>query len=164
MRNHNIKVSFISGITSGNGAATEAGIPLTHRKYSQGVLFLTGHESGENNKVNWDLVSKLNMTLVIYMGYKNLNKILLNLINNGKDRATPIGLIQKGTTVEEKIIIGEIGTIGEKLKQEKLETPVIIVIGTVVDIYKHLKDYIHVSPSLISSNAIETQTFQDISN
>ena len=58
LRDHNISVFIVPGITSGIGVATQAGIPLTHRGYSQGVLFITGHESDNNEKINWELVSK----------------------------------------------------------------------------------------------------------
>ena len=164
LRNHHISVYIVPGITSGIGAATQAGIPLTHREYSQGVLFITGHESNNKEKINWNLVSKLDMTLVIYMGYAKLNTIVSNLIKEGKDPSTPIGLIQKGTTGDEKIIIGEIGSIHQKIKTKKLETPIIIVIGKVIDIYKYLKDYIEIIPALDCDNPFGVQTSQDILN
>ena len=108
-------------------------MPLTHREYSQSILFLTGHECLEKNMINWDLVSKLNSTLVIYMGYKNLEMIVSKLINSGKSPNTPIGLIQRGGMLDQKIILGKIGTINKTLKENKLLTPVIIIIGEVID-------------------------------
>ena len=164
LRNHHISVYIVPGITSGIGVATQAGIPLTHRDYSQGVLFITGHESDNKEKINWNLVSKLDMTLVIYMGYAKLKTIVSNLIIEGKDPSTPIGLIQKGTTGDEKILIGEISSIHEKIKVEKLETPIIIVIGKVLDIYKYLKDYIEIIPTLHCDNRFGAQVSQDVSN
>ena len=165
LRENNVSFNIIPGITAGIGAASQAGIPLTHRDYSKGVLFLTGHEFDNNEKINWNLVSQLNMTLVIYMGYKKLNKILLSLIEGGKDVETPIGIIQKGTTEEQKIVIGKIGSINKKIKREKLETPIIIIIGEVVNIYKYLKNYIEINPAIHSNtNNFGIHQFQDISN
>ena len=68
-------------------------------------------ESNDNESIDWNLVSQLNTTLVIYMGYKKLNNIISNLIKAGKDRETPIALIQKGTTADQKVVIGKIGSI-----------------------------------------------------
>ncbi len=135
---NNIKFEIIPGISSGIGIPSQLGIPLTHRNYTKGVIFLTGHEI--DNSINWDAISKSNMTLVIYMGYNNINSIIDCLIKNGKSSNTSIGLIQKGTTKDQKIIIGEIGTINKKLKEEKLRTPVLIIIGEVVNIYSQIKN------------------------
>ena len=165
LRNHQIPFNIVPGISSGIGVATQTGIPLTHRDYSKGVLFLTGHQYDGNNNIDWDLVSKLNMTLVIYMGYRKLNKIVSALIKSGKDPETPIGLIEKGTTAQQKVIVGKIGSIDEKIKTMKLETPIIIIIGDVLNIYKYLKDYIEISPTLYpDTNNFGTHQIQDISS
>ena len=164
LRDHQIPFNIVPGISSGIGIATQTGIPLTHRDYSKGVLFLTGHQYNDDNSINWDLVSKLNTTLVIYMGYKNLNKIVSALIKSGKDPETPIGLIEKGTTAQQRVTIGEIGSINEKIKSMKLETPILIIIGDVLNIYKYLKDYIEISPTVQSDmNNFGIHQLQDIS-
>ena len=165
LRDNQIPFNIVPGISSGIGVATQAGIPLTHRNYSKGVLFLTGHQQNDDNSINWELVAKLNMTLVIYMGYKKLNKIVSALIESGKDSETPIGLVEKGTTAQQRVIIGTIGSINEKIKTMQLETPIIIIIGDVLNIYKYLKDYININPELYSdTNNFGTHQFQNISN
>ena len=165
LRDNQIPFNIVPGISSGIGVATQIGIPLTHRDYSKGILFLTGHQYNVDNSIDWDLVSKLNMTLVIYMGYKKLNKIVSNLIKAGKDPKTPIGLIEKGTTAQQRVTIGNIGSINEKIKTVKLETPIIIIIGDVLDIYEYLKDYIEITPTLHSDvNNFGIHQFQNMSN
>ena len=165
LRNNQIPFNIVPGISSGIGIATQTGIPLTHRNYSKGVLFLTGHQQNDDNSINWDLVSKLNTTLVIYMGYKKLNNIILALIKAGKDPETPIGLIEKGTTAQERVTIGKIGSINEEIKTMQLETPIIIIIGDVLNVYQHLKDYIDIDSALYSdTNNFGIHQFQDISN
>ena len=74
LRDNHISFSIVPGISSGVGVATQAGIPLTHRDYSKGVLFLSGHECNDSDSINWKLVSQLDTTLVVYMGYNKLNK------------------------------------------------------------------------------------------
>jgi uroporphyrin-III C-methyltransferase len=165
LRDNKIPFNIVPGISSGIGVATQAGIPLTHRNYSKGVLFLTGHQQNDDNSINWDLVAKLNMTLVIYMGYKKLNKIVSALIESGKDSETPIGLVEKGTTAQQRVIIGTIGSINQKIKTIQLETPIIIIIGDILNIYKYLKDYIDINPELYSdTNNFGIHQFPNISN
>ena len=47
LKSNNIPFEIIPGITSGIGAAIYSGIPLTHRKYSSSVAFVTDHEDQE---------------------------------------------------------------------------------------------------------------------
>ena len=47
----------------------------------------------------------------------------------------------------------------------KLETPIIIIIGDVLNIYQYLKDYIEINPAIYSdTNNFGIHQFQDISN
>ena len=99
------------------------------------------------------------------MGYKKLNNIISALIKAGKDPETPIGLIEKGTTAQERVTIGKIGSINEEIKTMQLETPIIIIIGDVLNVYQHLKDYIDIDSALYSdTNNFGIHQFQDISN
>jgi siroheme synthase len=43
------------------------GVPLTHRQYSQGVVFITGHGKTATHNPDWATLAKLDLTLVIYM-------------------------------------------------------------------------------------------------
>ncbi len=137
LKKNEIPFEIIPGISSGVGVASQLGLPLTYRNYSKGVIFLTGHEIKKS--INWQNISQLNLTLVIFMGLGNSPEIISNLLKHGKSKNTPIALIQKGTTPQEKIVVGDIGSIINKLKSIKLEKPVIIIIGDVVHIYNYLK-------------------------
>ena len=55
MNSFKIKYEIIPGITSGIGAATYAGFPLTHRQFASSVVFVTGHEDPEKKTevVKW---------------------------------------------------------------------------------------------------------------
>ena len=67
LKENNIKYEIVPGITSGIGSATYAGIPLTHRKYSSSVVFVTGHEDPEKKSeiVKWKRLAKSVDTIVI---------------------------------------------------------------------------------------------------
>lgn len=67
LRAQGIAVEVIPGISSGLAAPTSIGIPVTHRRWSQGVTFVTGHGKDAASEPNWRALAQSNLTLVIYM-------------------------------------------------------------------------------------------------
>ena len=60
-----------------------------------------------------------------------LDEIMAIFSANGKE-ATPVAIIQNGTTPREKTITGEVFNIAEKVKSNNIKSPAIIVIGETV--------------------------------
>lgn len=140
LKKHKINYQIIPGITSAIGSAIYAGIPLTHRKYSSSVIFVTGHEDPKKTKqqVNWKMIAKSAKTIVIMMGLSQIGKISKNLIAGGLKKNTPVAVIQNGTTLHQKMIIGTLWGIEKKIKQNKIKPPSIIIIGNVVKLHKQV--------------------------
>jgi uroporphyrin-III C-methyltransferase len=136
LKENNIKYEIVPGITSGIGSATYAGIPLTHRKYSSSVVFVTGHEDPEKKKeiVKWTKLAKSVDTIVIMMGLSRIDIICKQLISGGMDKNTPVAVIQNGTTPKQKMIKGTVTNIAKKVKANKITPPSNIIIGKVVDL------------------------------
>lgn len=127
-----IEFQVVPGITAGIGVAAYAGIPLTHRKYAHSVTFVTGHRScdNKNNKINWNMLSDNNQTVVIYMSKHNATNISKNLIYHGRRINTPIAVISRGTYQDQKILIG---TLAELDKLAFIaDKPMLLIIGDVV--------------------------------
>jgi len=131
-----INFQIVPGVTSAIGIAAYTGIPLTHRKYAQGVIFITGHNSLEGFSNNWSILADSSYTLVIYMGTLQAVNIAKKLIKFGRLRSTPIAIISKGTTVDQKVIIGCLSEM-EKIIQFTI-TPSLLIIGDVVCLHKKL--------------------------
>src|SRR5262249_12404373 len=81
---HRIAFEIVPGITSAQGCAAYAGIPLTHRGLATGVRYLTGHrmtqeEVEEPLDLNWESLVDPDTTLVVYMGLANIGLIAKRL-------------------------------------------------------------------------------------
>src|SRR5688572_27161227 len=91
-----IECEIVNGITSGLAAATSAGVALTHRDASQGVIFVTGHASGENGP-DWAALARTRMTLVIYMGVKRCSALQQALLDGGLAPSTPALIVESAS-------------------------------------------------------------------
>ena len=135
-----IPFEIIPGISSAIGSAIYAGIPLTHRKFSSSVAIVTGHEDplkGEKN-VNWDKLATAVDTIVILMGVENISKIIDILIKHGLNEETDIAIIERGTLPDQKIIVGKLSNIIQKMNQFSIKPPAVILIGEVVSLSEKL--------------------------
>jgi len=138
LKKHKIRFEIIPGITSGIGSATYAGIPLTHRRFASSVVFVTGHEDFEKSKEaeRWKNLAKSTDTIVVMMGLSRLGIISKELVSGGMDKKIPVAVIQDGTTSKQKMIIGTVSNIAQKVTRAKIEPPSIIIIGKVVSLSK----------------------------
>jgi len=134
-----IKFQVIPGITAASGVSAYAGIPLTHRDYSQSCIFITGHEKNGKLNINWSNLIHENQTIVIYMGLNSLPIIVQNLIDSGMRKNMPIALVQEGTTEKQKVMVSTISRVISKTLKSNIQSPVIIIIGEVVKLRKTIK-------------------------
>ncbi|WP_160672766.1 uroporphyrinogen-III C-methyltransferase [Clostridium sp. C8-1-8] len=131
LEKENIPFEVIPGVTSAVAVMSYAGIPITHRGLSQGFHVLTGMSAATLN-IQWEVLTKSQNTIVFLMGLENLGDIVKNLVENGKSKDTPCGVIMRGTTAKQKKVIGTLENIEELVKNNGLKSPSIIVVGKVV--------------------------------
>lgn len=131
-----VNFQVVPGITAAIGMSAYAGIPLTHRDYSQAVTFVTGHLKDGSMNLNWPALAQPNQTVVFYMGLKGLSVICENLIKHGRSPDTPMALVQQATTPRQKEFIGTLGTITKVIEKEEVKAPTLIVVGEVVQLHK----------------------------
>ncbi len=128
-----IPFEIIPGISSSFAVPAYAGIPLTHRDYASTVAIVTGHEGEHKDKstINWDKLTGAD-TMVILMGYKNLDSIVKNIISSGRNKDTSCAVIQEGTTLNQRVATGTLATIEGEVERSGLKSPLILVVGDVV--------------------------------
>ncbi len=134
-----IDFQVVPGITAAAGCAAYSGIPLTHRDYSQSVTFVTGHRKEDGDTLNWPALAAPQQTVVFYMGLHCVETLCTQLIAHGRGADTPAALVEKGTQPDQKVYIGELGTLPELVKQQDVKPPTLIIVGEVVEMHKKLK-------------------------
>ena len=133
-----IPFQVVPGITAASGCASYAGIPLTHRDYSQSVRFITGHLKDGAPDLNWQGLIQDRETLVFYMGLIGLEKICSSLIAHGMSADMPIALVEKGTTSQQRVITATLATMHDKIKSYDVHAPTLIIVGQVVKLREKL--------------------------
>ena len=134
-----ISFQVVPGITAASGCSAYAGIPLTHRDYAQSVRFLTGHLKEGSPELPWNELVYEHQTLVLYMGLVGLEKICEKLIQHGQRADMPVALISKGTTPEQKVVVGTLADIASKVLENQIQAPTLTIIGEVVKLREQLK-------------------------
>lgn len=136
---HKIPFQVVPGITAASGCAAYAGIPLTHRDYAQSVRFVTGHLKSDDANLSWPELANPTQTLVFYMGLVGLRAICESLIAHGRAAQTPVALIEKGTTQEQRVLIANLETIADVVAENEVRAPTLFIVGEVVKLHENLK-------------------------
>ena len=134
-----VAFQVVPGITAASGCSAYAGIPLTHRDYAQSVRFLTGHLKEGSPELPWSELVYQNQTLVLYMGLVGLEKICEKLIAHGQRPDMPVALVSKGTTPDQKVVVGTLADIASKVSQYEIQAPTLTIIGDVVSLREQLQ-------------------------
>jgi uroporphyrin-III C-methyltransferase/precorrin-2 dehydrogenase/sirohydrochlorin ferrochelatase len=135
---HDIPFQVIPGISAANGISCYAGIPLTHRRYAQSVLYATGHLCNGMLDLDWVALTRPHQTVVIYMGLSAVALICEKLVEYGLPATHPIAVVQQGTTAAHRIVSGTLATIADRVAASGLASPSLILLGEVVPLHETL--------------------------
>ena len=97
LREQNIPIVIVPGITAALGCAAEAELPLTFRNEATRLSFVTAHRADEAAAVDWSGLSGKETTVVVYMGLASAAAVRDGLIKAGRDPATPAAVLARGT-------------------------------------------------------------------
>jgi uroporphyrin-III C-methyltransferase/precorrin-2 dehydrogenase/sirohydrochlorin ferrochelatase len=125
-----IPCQVVPGITAAIGCASIASIPLTHREWSHGCIFLTGQYCDNASGQDWRIFANAKQTLVFYMSVGNLEKICRSLLDHGMAADMPTALVQQATLPQQRV---SIATVEDWSKPVNIKTePGILIIGDTV--------------------------------
>ncbi len=132
-----IETEIIPGISSCIAVPELQKVPLTRRGVNESFWVLTACTRTGDLSNDIKIAAQSTATAVILMGMKKLPLIVAEFTKNGK-AATPVMIIQNGSLENEKYALGTVENIIDKVKQEGIGTPAIIVIGEVVSLHPEL--------------------------
>lgn len=135
-----LETAIVPGISAALGVPASNGISLTQRKVSESFWVITGTTSDHKLSKDIELASQTSATVVVLMGMHKLDEIVSIYQKNRTDNF-PIAIIQNGTTSTQKKVFGTISSITELVKENKISSPAIIIIGEVVGNISKLTNY-----------------------
>jgi uroporphyrin-III C-methyltransferase len=116
-----VPFEVVPGVSSLAAVPAAAGIPLTHRGVAAEVRVLTGRSAGAEPPAP---------TVVVFMGLETLSEVRDRLLDEGLDPATPAAVVSRGTTLDQDVVVAELGTLVEAAVD--LPGPALVVVGEVV--------------------------------
>lgn len=129
LRRADIPYEVVPGVTSALGAAAAAHIPLTHRRASSALVFITAQQASGSEAANWSKLAGSGATLVIYMPGQNYPDVAAKLRAAGLTGETPCAVISRATTPQQRT---HRTTIAELTRAPHLAAPTLLVVGEVV--------------------------------
>lgn len=128
-----VSCEVIPGISSCIAAAGSQGIPVTRRGVSESFWVITGTTREGRLSEDLHLAARSEATVVVLMGLSKLDEICDLYLKNGRPDM-PVAVIQNGTRRHERYVTGTISEISERVREEGLGCPAVIVIGKVVEL------------------------------
>ncbi|HWF82602.1 MAG TPA: uroporphyrinogen-III C-methyltransferase [Streptosporangiaceae bacterium] len=135
-----VPVEVVPGVTSAIAVPAYAGIPVTHRGITQDFAVVSAHldPSKPGVSVDWDALANGPGTLVLMMAVAHLERISTELIKRGRDAATPVAVVQDGTTSRQRVLISTLDLVAAQAAAYQVTSPSVVVIGDVVKLREEL--------------------------
>ncbi len=98
------------------------------------MAFVTGHAAGGDvpGEVDWTALARGAQVLVLYMALKHLEAIAARLMAAGRARETPVAVVSKATTPEQRVLESTLERCAAEAQAAGIEPPAVIVVGEVV--------------------------------
>jgi len=128
-----IPVTVVPGVTSAIAVPALAGVPVTHRAVAHEFVVVSGHVAPDHPEslVNWNALAALTGTIVLLMAVERIELFTKALLEGGRPADTPVLVVQHGTTTAQRTLRATLEDAPERIREEGIRPPAIIVIGSV---------------------------------
>lgn len=128
-----IPVTVVPGVTSAIAVPALAGVPVTHRGVTHEFVVVSGHVAPGHPEslVNWDALAALSGTIVLLMAVERIELFSNALLAGGRPADTPVLVVQHGTTNAQRTLRATLADAPERIREDGIRPPAIIVIGSV---------------------------------
>lgn len=133
-----VDVVLVPGVTSAVAAPALAGIPVTHRGLSRGVLAVTAHTREGLRDRGWETVAAFDGTVVVLMGRRHVHEIGHRLVAAGRPGDQPAAAIAWAGTPQQQVVVATLSTLGDACDRADLGAPAVLVLGEVVRLRERL--------------------------
>ena len=128
-----IPVTVVPGVTSAIAVPALAGVPVTHRAITHEFVVVSGHVAPDHPEslVNWDALAAMSGTIVLLMAVERIELFAKALLEGGRPADTPVVVVQHGSTTAQRTLRATLSDAPERIREEGIRPPAIIVIGPV---------------------------------
>jgi uroporphyrin-III C-methyltransferase/precorrin-2 dehydrogenase/sirohydrochlorin ferrochelatase len=126
LRAAGLPFSVVPGITAALGVAASAGIPLTDRRLSSAVTFMSGHSAANAGGGH--------TYVVYYMGASEAASVRDRLLDTGVAPSTPVAIVENGTRPDERIstgVLADLARLASPYLSPGNAGPSLIIVGDV---------------------------------
>ena len=122
-----IPFRVIPGVSSINGVLSAVGLAVTKRGRNHGFAVVSGAGTTDTAEIrNW---ASFEGPVVILMGVRRAAEIAREFIAGGREANTPVTVVARGGTREERILETNLRDLPQRLHEPAEWTPAIIVVG-----------------------------------
>ncbi|KAI8894089.1 tetrapyrrole methylase [Globomyces pollinis-pini] len=130
-RERGYESKIIPGLSSVFAGPTSVMIPVTHRGVADQVLLLSGRGQGGTLPTIPEYLAT--RTLIFLMSLSRLSELSDLMVNLNYPADLPCAVIEKATWKKgERVCVGNLTDIVIRVKQEEIQNPAMLVVGTVV--------------------------------
>ena len=129
-----VPVEVVPGVTSAVAVPAAAGIPVTHRGLSRQVTIVSAHDAPPD----WEVLARLEGTLVLLMGVARLPDLAAQLVAHGRAATTPVAVVERGTLPDQRTTTGTLADIADVAAARGVTSPAVIVVGEVAALHARL--------------------------
>ncbi len=128
-----IPVQVIPGVSSAHAAAAAAGIAVTDRRAASAFTVVTGTAGdGDAPPIDWAAAARVGGTIVVMMGWRNLEEIVRRLVAAGLPPDVPAAAIERAARPQQRVVTAPLVEL--QRRAASMRPPVTVVIGPTVQL------------------------------
>jgi uroporphyrin-III C-methyltransferase len=122
----------VPGVSSAIAAAASAGIPVTERGVARSFAVVTARTAADGAVASPAIGSVAHAdTIVVMMGRRALAEVTVQLMHAGRDPATPVALVSRGTLPDQRVVRSTLANAAIDAERALLASPMVLIVGMV---------------------------------
>jgi precorrin-4/cobalt-precorrin-4 C11-methyltransferase len=145
LEHEGVSTFFIPGVTSAFAASATLRTQLTLNEVSNHVAFTRpqGKTLTEEDDHIGEFVEMGDVTTCIYLGTHAVADTMDRLIDDGHDPEIPVAVVYHASWPDEDVLVGTIGTIGDKIEEAGYRASAMVIIGDAVTGAGYERSYLY---------------------